>query len=78
MGRNGATWVRRDVNGEAVRLARYRFGTTFSRRWPGYLSLALLIGLVGGLSMGSIAGARRTDSSFTVFWKSTNPSLGPL
>jgi hypothetical protein len=79
MGRNGATWVRRDVNGEAVRLARYRFGTTFSRRWPGYLSLALLIGLVGGLSMGSIAGARRTDSSFTVFWKSTNPSdlIGP-
>jgi hypothetical protein len=66
--------VRREVSGEAVRLARYRFGATFGRRWPGYLSLALLIGLVGGLSMGSIAGARRTDSSFTVFWKSTNPS----
>jgi hypothetical protein len=62
------------VSGEAVRLARYRFGTTFGRRWPGYLSLALLIGLVGGLSLGSIAGARRTDSSFSVFWKSTNPS----
>jgi len=65
---------RRAVSGEAVRLARYRFSTTFGRRWPGYLSLALLVGLVGGLSMGSIAGARRTDSSFTVFWKSTNPS----
>ncbi|HUC15641.1 MAG TPA: FtsX-like permease family protein [Acidimicrobiales bacterium] len=62
------------MNGEAVRVARYRFGATFGRRWPGYLSLALLIGLVGGLSMGSIAGARRTDSSFTVFWISTNPS----
>jgi hypothetical protein len=74
MGRNGATCVRRDVSGEAVRLARYRFGATFGRRWPGYLSLALLIGLVGGLAMGSVAGARRTDSSFTVFWKSTNPS----
>ena len=74
MGRNGATCVRRDVSGEAVRLARYRFGVTFGRRWPGYLSLALLIGLVGGLAMGSVAGARRTDSSFTVFWKSTNPS----
>ena len=62
------------MSGETLRLARYRFGATFGRRWPGYLSLALLIGLVGGLSMGSIAGARRTDSSFTVFWKSTNPS----
>ena len=62
------------MSGEAVRLARYRFGATFGRRWPGYLSLALLIGLVGGLSMGSLAGARRTDSSFSVFWKSTNPS----
>jgi hypothetical protein len=66
--------VLREVSGEALRLARYRFGATFGRRWPGYLSLALLIGLVGGLSMGSIAGARRTDSSFTVYWKSTNPS----
>ncbi len=62
------------MTGEAIRLARYRFGATFRRSWPGYLSLALLIGLVGGLAMGSIAGARRTDSSFTVFWKSTNPS----
>jgi hypothetical protein len=74
MGRNGATWVRREVSGEAFGLARYRFGATFGRRWPGLLSLALLIGLVGGLSMGSIAGARRTDSSFSVFWRSTNPS----
>ena len=64
----------RRVTGEAIRLARYRFSATFRRCWPGYLSLALLIGLVGGLAIGSIAGARRTDSSFTVFWKSTNPS----
>jgi hypothetical protein len=76
---NGARGVRRDVSGEAARLARYRFAATFARRWPGYLSLALLIGLVGGLSLGSIAGARRTDSSFTVFWRSTNPTdvIGP-
>ena len=66
--------MRRGVSGEAVRLARDRFAATFARRWPGYLSLALLIGLVGGLSLGSIAGARRTDSSFSAFWKSTNPS----
>jgi hypothetical protein len=29
---------------------------------------------MGGLAMGSIAGARRTAASFTVFWAATNPS----
>ena len=34
----------------------------------------LLIGLIGGIAMGSIAAARRTQSSFTTFLASTNPS----
>jgi hypothetical protein len=34
----------------------------------------LLIALVGGLSMASLAGARRTDSSFPIYVASTNPS----
>jgi hypothetical protein len=34
----------------------------------------LLIGLVGGLSMGSLAAARRTQSSFPTFLANTNPS----
>ena len=34
----------------------------------------LLITLVGGLSMASLAGARRTDSSFSTYLTSTNPS----
>ncbi len=55
-------------------LAWYRFRATFHRRWPGYLSLVLLIGLVGGLAMASIAGARRTQSSYTTFLAGTNPS----
>ena len=55
-------------------LAWYRFRATFHRRWPGYLSLVLLIGLVGGLAMASIAGARRTQSSYTTFLARTNPS----
>jgi hypothetical protein len=33
-----------------------------------------MIGLLGGLSMGSLAAARRTASSFSVYWASTNPS----
>lgn len=57
-----------------LRLAGYRLRATFARRWPGYLSLVLLVGLVGGLAMGSIAGARRTQSSYPAFLAATNPS----
>ena len=52
----------------------YRFRTTFRRRWSGYVAIVLLIGLVGGLAMASIAGARRTQSSFPTFLASTSPS----
>jgi hypothetical protein len=62
------------VRGEAFQLCWYRFRATLGRRGTDYLSLALLIGLVGGLALGSVAGARRTDSSFSVYWASTNPS----
>jgi len=62
------------VTGSALRIAWYRLRATFAQRWPGYLSLVLLIGLVGGLAMGSIAGARRTQSSYPEFLASTNPS----
>ena len=56
------------------RVASYHFRTTIRRRWGGYLSLMLLVALVGGLSMASLAGARRTDSSFSIYLASTNPS----
>jgi hypothetical protein len=59
---------------EIVRLAPYRFRTTFRRRRGGLVALFLLVGLVGGLAMASVAGARRTASSFTTYWASTNPS----
>jgi ABC-type antimicrobial peptide transport system permease subunit len=36
--------------------------------------VVLLIGSVGGLAMASLAGARRTDSSFPTYLASTNPS----
>jgi hypothetical protein len=39
-----------------------------------YLGVVLLIGLVGGVAMASIAGARRTESSFPTYVASTNPS----
>ncbi len=52
----------------------YRFGATLRRRWGGYLAIALLIGLVGGIAMGSIAAARRTQSAYPAFLASTNAS----
>ena len=57
-----------------VRVATYHFRATFARQWGGYVSLTLLIALVGGLSMASLAGARRTDSSFPTYVASTNPA----
>ena len=40
----------------------------------GYLALAVLIGLVGGVAMASVTAARRTDASYPRFLASTNPS----
>ena len=52
----------------------YRFLATFRRRWGGYVSIALLVGLVGGIAMGSIAAARRTQSSYPAFLAATDAS----
>jgi hypothetical protein len=62
------------VRGALPQLAWYRFRVTFRRRWGGYLALAVLIGLVGGVAMGSMVAARRTDASYPKFLASTNPS----
>ncbi|MGA3352764.1 MAG: FtsX-like permease family protein [Acidimicrobiales bacterium] len=62
------------MRGQVVRVAWYRFRATFGRHWGGYLSIVLLIALAGGIGMGSLAAARRTQASFSVFLKSTNPS----
>jgi hypothetical protein len=62
------------LTSESLRLARYRARATLRHRLGGYLSLVLLVGLVGGLSMGALAAARRTQSSFATYLASTNPS----
>jgi hypothetical protein len=57
-----------------VRLAWFRFGTYGRQRWPAYLYLVLLLGLVGRVALGSVAAAGRTRSAFPAFLRSTNPS----
>lgn len=59
---------------QVLRVAWYRFRFTFGRRWGGLLAIVLLIALLGGLAMGAVAAARRTQSSFPTYLASTSPS----
>jgi hypothetical protein len=59
---------------QAFGVAWYRFRCTLAARWGGYLALVLLVGFVGGLALGSVAAARRTQSAFPDYLASTNPS----
>jgi hypothetical protein len=61
------------LTASVVREASYRFRACFRDRWGGYLVLLLLIGVVGGVAMAAVAGARRTQSSFPAYLASTNP-----
>jgi hypothetical protein len=54
--------------------AWYRFRATFRQKRGGYLAIVVLLGLVGGIALGAIAGARRTQSSYPVYLASTSPS----
>lgn len=62
------------MRGRVLQAPWYRFRATFSVRSGGYLTIVVLVGLLGGLSLGTIAAARRTESSFPAFLASTNPS----
>jgi hypothetical protein len=62
------------VGTSAARVVWYRNRTTFARQWGTYLSLIVLIGLIGGIAMGSIAAARRTQAAYPAFLAATNAS----
>ena len=47
----------------ALGVAGYRLRATFRHRWGGYLLLVILVALIGGLGLGSLAGpAARTPT----------------
>src|SRR5580693_1184563 len=45
--------------------AWYRLRATFGSEVSSFVSIVLLVGALGGLSMGAVAGARSTESSFS-------------
>ena len=67
--------MEQDAHGStAVRTTWYRSVATWRRQRASYLVLVLLVGLLGGVALGSLAAARRTDSSFGSFLAASNPS----
>lgn len=60
--------------GHAMEVARYRLRATIGHRWRAYVMFVVLIGFLGGLGLGGLAAARRTQSSFSTFLATTNPS----
>jgi hypothetical protein len=57
-----------------VTFATSWFRASFRRSWRPLAGIALLLGLTGGLSLFALAGARRTQSAYPRFLRSTNPS----
>ena len=55
-------------------MAWYRLRTTFPRRWGTYTVLVVLIAGMGGIAMGAMAAARRTQSSYPQFLAQTDAS----
>src|ERR1017187_5394355 len=64
----------------AFKVGGYRFGATLRSRWTSYVSLVLFIAILGGVAMGTVAGARRTETSFTTLLDSRDASQlnGPI
>jgi hypothetical protein len=60
------------VSGRVLRADWYLFRRTLRQRVGSYFTLALLLALLGGVALASLAGARRTQSSFAYVLHKTN------
>ena len=75
--RGNANRARREAPGRYAvdgGVARYRLRTTFARHWGTYVVLVVLIAGMGGIAMGAVAAARRTQSSYPAFLAQTDAS----
>ena len=62
------------MKGSALSVGWYWLRATFRKRVASYAAIVVLVGSIGGLAIGSVSAAQRTQSSFNVFFASTNPS----
>jgi putative ABC transport system permease protein len=62
------------VTPPAWRPAWYRLRAGFRRDWAGYLAIAMIVGLIGGVAMASGAAGRRTQSAFPRILAASNAS----
>src|SRR5215468_12156730 len=60
--------------GRGGAVARYRLRGVLRRGRAGYLAIVLITGLLGGVAMGSVAAARRTQSAYPRILAASNPS----
>jgi FtsX-like permease family len=59
---------------DVLRVAWYRLRATWHDRWSGYLTIVVLVGLLGGLALGAMAAGRRTQSSYPTLLAESNSS----
>jgi hypothetical protein len=62
------------VRGNALVVGWFWLRANLRRHWSSYLTIVVLVGALGGLSIGTVAGAQRTQSSYDTFLANTNPS----
>jgi hypothetical protein len=68
----GRSW--RPGTSYASQPARYRLRAELRRGWTSYLAILMIVGLLGGTAMASVAAARRTQSAFPRILAASNPS----
>lgn len=62
------------MSAPSLALARYRFARGLRRARAANLALTLLLAVIGGTALASLAAARSTQSSYTTLLRSSNPS----
>lgn len=64
----------REPDHQPARVYRYRLRSILRRQGADYLVLTLIVGLIGGLAMGSVVIGRRTQSAFSAFLRQDHAS----